>query len=494
MTVAVPGRRPRSYLRSLLLCAAAALGAAGAAGAAGPGDSAAGTDASTPAGTGAGTGASTPSGTDVAGASGPDSHWPQLLSAQYTFIEQKQTALTSPYQGPLSLHPEGDRQPTHTIGFYGGWAPLAWGQLYLDIEKFMGAGVSGATGLGGLTNGDVVRQGVAGLKKEFYIARLYVRLMLPLGPATSHLERAQDQIPGTEAVQRLEFKAGRLSVSDDFDKNRYAGSTRTQFMNWSLWQNTAWDYAADTRGYTDGFVIGYISPLWSLKYGMYRMPTVANGQTLETLNRARGQNLELTLSPSAISTVVRLLAYHNTAAMGVYEDALALAAATGTVPDIAADGRNGRHKWGFGLNAEQPLADDGNSGLFMRLGWNDGRTESFVFTEVDRHVSLGGQLSGVHWRRGDDGLGVAAVVEGLSGPHRDYLAAGGVGFLLGDGRLSYDNETIFEAYYRAQWSFAPWHMPLRLQISPDFQYIQNPGFNHDRGPVRFYTLRVHLEY
>jgi hypothetical protein len=491
MTATVPGRRRWGHLLALLLCAAAASAAAGAAaGAASPADSVPGAAPESA----AATDTSTAPGSDVTAAPGPDSHWPKLLAAQYTFVEQKQTPLESPYQGTLSLHPEGDRQPTHTIGFYSGWAPLAWGQMYFDVEKFMGAGVSEATGLGGLTNGDVVRQGVAGLKKEFYIARLYVRFMLPLGPATSHLQRAQDQIPGTEAVQRLEFKAGRLSASDDFDKNRYAGSTRTQFMNWSLWQNTAWDYAADTRGYTDGFVVAYISPLWSLKYGMYRMPTVANGQTLETLNRARGQNLELTLSPSAISTVVRFLAYYNTAAMGIYEDALALAAATGTVPDIAADGRNGRHKWGFGVNAEQPLADDGDSGLFMRLGWNDGKTESFAFTEVDRHVSLGGQLSGVHWRRGDDCLGVAAVVEGLSGPHRDYLAAGGMGFLLGDGRLSYDNEEIFEAYYRAQWSFAPWHTPLRLQVSPDFQYIRNPGYNHDRGPVRFYALRLHLEY
>jgi len=425
---------------------------------------------------------------------GADSRWPQLLGAQYTFIEQWQSPLRSPYAGPHSLLAEGDQQPTHTIGAYTGWAPYTWGQLYFDVEKFMGAGVSGATGLGGLTNGDVIRAGTVGLKKEFYIARLYARFMVPLGSETAHLARGQDQIAGVEATRRLEFKAGWLSAADDFDHNRYGGSARTQFLNWSLWQNTAWDYAADTRGYTYGFMLGYISPQWSLKYGMYAMPTVANGQTLETLKRAREQNLELTLSPSTVTTIVRLLAYLNTARLGDYRQALAIAAAGGTVPDVAATGEDGRHKFGFGLNLEQPLADDGNTGVFMRLGWNDGHTESFAFTEVDRLVSLGAQLAGVHWRRSEDNLGVALVAEGLSSPHSDYLAAGGSGFLLGDGRLNYAHEQILETYYRAQWSWTLGPAPLRLQLGPDFQYVQNPGFNRDRGPVRFYAIRLHLEY
>ncbi|GAC1660845.1 MAG: hypothetical protein PVS2B3_14200 [Steroidobacteraceae bacterium] len=424
----------------------------------------------------------------------PASNRPLLLGAQYTFIEQEQTALRSAYQGPLSLHPDGDRQGTHTMGLYTGWAPLDWGQLYFDSEKFMGAGVSGSTGLAGLTNGDVIRQGVPGLKKEFYIARLYARLMMPLGAGTTAVTRAQDQIPGSEATTRLELKVGRFAVTDDFDKNRYAGSTRTQFLDWSLWNNTAWDYAANTRGYTDGFVLGYVSPAWSLKYGMFRMPLYANGQTLETLARARGENLELTLSPPAPGTVVRLLAYRNTARMGDYAQALQIAAATGNVPDIAADDRGGRHKRGFGINAEQPLADSGDSGVFMRLGWNDGRTEDFVFTEVDRHASIGGQLSGVHWQRADDRLGLGLVAAGLSPGHRRYLEAGGAGFLLGDGRLGYSPEQIFETYYRAQCSFSHRADAVRVQLSPDFQYIRNPGYNHDRGPVRFYSLRLHVEY
>jgi high affinity Mn2+ porin len=238
-------------------------------------------------------------------------------------------------------------------------------------------------------------------------------------------------------------------------------------------------------------MLAYISPLWSLKYGMYRMPTKANGQELEaSLARARGDNLELTVSPSKAAPVVRLLAYRNTARMGDYREALAIAAAAGTPPNIVADDREGRTKYGFGINVEQALADDGASGVFLRLGWNDGRTESFAFSEVDRLASVGAQLAGVHWRRADDLFGAAVALDGLSGPHRDYLAAGGAGFLLGDGRLNYSHEEILELYYRLQlaWQWA------RVQLSPDFQYIKNPGYNAARGPVAFWGLRLHIEH
>ena len=415
-----------------------------------------------------------------------------LVGAEYTYIRQHQTALHSPYAGPLSLNPDGDTEPSHTIGVYAGWAPLRWLQFYLDTEKFMGAGVSGATGLGGLSNGEVVREGAGGLHKTFYIARVYSRIVIPLSDESIKLERAQDQLPGTGPATHLEFKIGRVAVTDDFDHNRYATSPRTQFMNWSLWANTAWDYAANTRGFTDGAVISYVSPTWSLRYGIYRMPQVANSQELEmSLRDAREENLELTLSPYSSAPILRLLAYRNIANMGDYREALAIAANTGSVPDITANDRAGRRKYGFAINIEQPLADAGETGLFARLGWNDGATESFAFTEVDRHFSAGGQLSGVHWSRPDDRLAVAWVLEGLSTPHREYLAAGGSGFVLGDGALDYARENITEIYYRAQFTLFE---SVRLQLSPDFQYVRNPGYNQARGPVKFWAIRLHLEY
>ena len=426
---------------------------------------------------------------------GPTSRLPQLVGAQYTFILQNQSSLLSPYSSHLSLDPNGDTQPTNTVGIYLGWAPLNWLQAYVDVEKFMGAGVSNSTGLAGLTNGDVVREGAAGLKKEFYIARDFLRFMWPLADGVTSVKRAKDQIGGGEAATRLELKAGRMAVNDDFDQNRYAGDPRTEFLNWSLWANTAWDYAANTRGYTDGIVIGYISPGWSLKYGIYKMPTMANGQQLvSSLGRASGENLELTLSDLPTSTIVRLLLYLNIASMGDYRQALALAAADHTIPDIVADDRPGRQKHGFGINLEQPLANDGDTGAFLRWGWNDGKTESFAFTQVDRVLSIGAQVAGSNWHRSDDRLGVAVASEGLGAPQEQYLAAGGEGFLIGDGHLNYGHERIFEAYYQIERTFPQRPGPIHWQISPEFQYVENPGYNRDRGPVHFWGIRLHVEY
>jgi high affinity Mn2+ porin len=428
------------------------------------------------------------------GAPAAADNWPMLLGAQYTFIDQNQSALRSPYVGPLSLNPRGDTEATNTVGIYTGWAPVSWGQLYLDVEKFDGEGVSDATGLAGLTNGDVVREGVAGIKKEFYIARLYARFMLPLGDAVESVDRGQDQIPGTEAATRLELKIGRMALPDDFDQNRYAGQARTEFLNWSLWANTAWDYAANTRGYTNGVVVGYISPSWSLKYGFYLMPLQPNQQELDySVGLAHAQNLELRLSPWDTGTIVRLLGYLNTARMGLYEQALAIAAATGSTPNVDADARDGRHKVGFGINAEQPLADNGDTGLFLRYGWDDGTAQTFVFTDVDEVGSFGAQLAGSHWHRSDDRFGVAVVSESLSEPHREYLAAGGCSFVLCDGRLNYAHEQILESYYRIGFNW-PEQPALHWQLSPDFQYVRNPSYNQDRGPVHFWALRFHLEY
>lgn len=413
---------------------------------------------------------------------------PQLLGAQYTFVDQHQDALRSPYAGPLSLLARGDTERSHTFGAYFGVQLPAHLQFYFDLEMFKGEGVSGTTGLAGLTNGDVIRSGAVQLGKRPYVARRFLQWTLPLGGGAQAVARAQDQLPGTQAARRIVIKLGKTAANDDFDHNRYANSTRTQFMNWSLWNNPAWDFAADTRGYTNGVTIAWINPHWTLRYGAYQMPIFANAQTLEApLKRARGEQMQLTLRQSPDSWALRLLVFRNIGRMGVYRDALAVAAATGKVPDIVADDRDGRRKYGYAINAELPLADGGDTGLFARYGWNDGHTESFAFTEVDRDASIGAQVSGVHWQRAQDRLGIAFDVNAISRDHRDYLAAGGCGFLLCDGRLDYGHEEIAEVYY----AFQPF---LHFTLSPDFQFIRDPGYNRDRGPARFIGLRAHIEY
>lgn len=413
---------------------------------------------------------------------------PQWLGAQYTFVDQHQWRIHSPYAGPQSLDARSSTARSHTFGAYFGIA-LPWHlQYYWDVEMFKGEGVSGATGLGGLTNGDIIRSGVASLGKRAYVARNYLRWVLPLGEETAEIARGQDQLPGREATKHIEVKIGFMAVNDDFDKNRYANATRTQFMNWSLWNNTAWDFASDTRGYTDGVMLGWAMPGWTLRYGIYRMPTEANGQALEkSLGDANGQQLELTLQPKPDGWALRFLAYRNKGNLGIYSQAIDIARLSGQTPDIHADDKPGRHKFGFGINGELPVADNGDTGFFMRAGWNSGHTESFIFTEVDRLLSGGFQLSGAHWRRSDDRLGVGFAIDGLSHVHAQYLALGGNGFLLGDGALHYGPEQIIELYY----SIA---VIDHLSISPDLQYIRNPGYNRDRGPATFAGLRAHIQF
>jgi carbohydrate-selective porin OprB len=293
-----------------------------------------------------------------------------------------------------------------------------------------------------------------------------------------------------EPTHRIEIKAGKFALNDDIDQNRYADATRYQFMDWSLWNNTAWDFAANTRGYSNEILVGYVSPAWSLKLAAAQMPTFANGNVLDNdLADAYGLNGELTVRPDDRGTVLRLLAYDNRGRMGIYRQAIDIARAADTVPNIVADDRKGRAKYGFGLNVEQPLADSGNTGVFARLGWNDGRTEDFVFTEVDRVASGGVQVAGNAWHRPMDRFGLAAAVEGLSEDHENYLAAGGLGFVLGDGKLRYEPEQIVEADYRIQ-------LPILsfAELTPAIQHVQNPGYNADRGPLYVYTVRVNLHY
>ena len=415
---------------------------------------------------------------------------PRVLGAQFTYIGQQLFPLHADYSGPHSLTTKGDFEGTHTYGVYVGSRLAGWLQAYVDFEMARGAGVSHATGLAGLTDGDVIRQGSVDLSKGPYLARVYLRYFLPLGRGTDTAARGQDQVPGVEPSTRIEVKAGKFALNDDFDLNRYANTTLYQFENWGLWNNTAWDFAADTRGYTNGVVFGYVSPRWMLKVAAVQMATFANGNVFDNdLAQAYALNAELTVRPSASGTVVRLLAYDNRGRMGVYRDAIDIAMQDHTIPDIVADDRKGRAKYGFGLNLEQPLADSGNTGVFLRLGWNDGRTEDFVFTEADRHLSAGLQLAGTGWHRADDRVGVALLVHGLSGDHAEYLAAGGLGFLLGDGRLTYRTEDIAELYYR----FA---IPVltSCQVTPDYQLILNPGYNRDRGPAQVAGIRINVHY
>ena len=413
---------------------------------------------------------------------------PQVLGTQLTVIAQSLPRFDAAYSGPMSLVATGDRAVSHTYGIYVGSRLFGGVDGYLDVEMARGSGISHASGLAGVTNGDVLRQGTADLGTGPYVARAFLRSTIPLSADVDSMPRGIDQLAVPVARSRIEVTAGKLAASDIFDVNRYANSTRSQFLNWGLFQNTAWDFAADTRGYTNGVAIAWITPRIALRAGSFQMPRQANGNVFDSdLRRARGDNVEVTLSPMQGGPVVRVLAYQNHARMGDYREALARARTTGAAPDIVSDDTPGRRKRGLGLNIEQPIADAGETGAFLRVGADDGTTESFAFTEVEGHLSGGVQVAGNHWGRTLDRLGVAALRHTINSAHQDYLAAGGAGFLLGDGALRYGAETFIETYYRMQ--LGPF-----LQVGPDVQFVRNPGYNRDRGPARVTTLRVNLRY
>lgn len=421
--------------------------------------------------------------------SGGSSEWvPQVLGTQVTVIGQRVGVFDARYSGPMSLNAAGDEAVSHTYGVYLGARLAQSVDGYLDVEMARGSGISHASGLAGVTNGDVLRQGTADLGNGPYVARAFLRLSLPLGNATDSVARAADQLAGAVARRRVEIVAGKLAASDLFDVNRYANSTRTQFLNWGLFQNTAWDFAADTRGYTNGIAVSWITPRLALRAGSFQMPRQANGNVFDSdLRRARGDNAELALAVLPAGGIVRVLVWQNHARMGDYREALARAQASGTRPDIVADDTPGRSKRGVGLNIEQPLADDGETGMFARFGRDAGTTESFAFSEVEGHLSAGVQVAGNHWGRRRDRAGLAVLRHSINDAHQAYLASGGLGFLLGDGALRYGPESFVEGYYRAQ--VGPY-----IQLGPDVQYVRNPGYNRDRGPAWVTSLRAALRY
>ncbi len=288
-------------------------------------------------------------------------------------------------------------------------------------------------------------------------------------------------------MTRYSIYAGRFTLTDFFDDNAYTHDPRTQFMGWGVMYNGAWDYAADTRGYTWGWVHEFHTRDWSLRYGSAAEPKIANGEQLDRrLFRDRGDVFEgeRRYHPHQHPGAARLLAYLEHADAGNYGEALQQAAATHTTPDVVATRGVGRLKYGFGLSVDQEIAK--GLGVFGRLGWNDGKTESFAFTAIDRLATGGVSLNGSRWGRKDDTVATEVTVSGLSRVHADYLAAGGLDFLIGDGGLNYGPETVWETYYST---------PVNriFTTSLDAQYVMNPAYNRDRGPVWVGSLRVHME-
>ncbi len=402
---------------------------------------------------------------------------------QATTVTQGHGAFPSPYAGDHSFESRKEVRNSFTSTLFLGCRLWEGAELYVNPELVAGRGDSHVLGLGAAPNGEIYRVDSSELKVS--LARLFLKQTWDISGATEPVTADQNQVGGSRTRRRVVMTVGRIALGDVFDANTYAHDPRTQFLNWTLMDTAAWDYPADTRGYSWGAAFEFYWDAWALRAGSFMVPTKANGMYFDhQVDRSHGDVVEVERDHEIDGQAghVRILGYANHADMGSYQQSLQLSP---LAPDVTATRQPGRIKYGWGLSTDQTINADLEA--FLRAGWNDGRTETWVFTEVDRSLALGLTLGGSSWSRAQDRLGLAVTIDGLSPEYRAYLAAGGLGFMIGDGRLDYGQERLFETYYA---------VPLGrfFTATLDAQRIWNPGYNRDRRPVNIYALRLHAQF
>jgi high affinity Mn2+ porin len=410
------------------------------------------------------------------------------LSGQANFIFQAHPDFHADYSGPNSLSPHYEKATSRVLTLYTGVRLNNSTELLLDIEEAGGQALSTGLGLAGNTDLDIVRNPL--LSKAPYLGRGMIHKVFALSKDKIENQRSFLSLFDELPRRRLEIRFGKFSMPDFFDVNSVGTDTHLQFLNWSVDNNGAWDYAADTRGYTIGVVADYEDGNWGFRFAETLMPKFANGIDLVWRPwQVHAENFEYELRHGVLpkkSGVIRLLAYTNYANMGVYRDAdMQFKKGLVPIPQITNHPWHITRKYGFGVNLEQSLTS--NFTAFARWGWDDGKTESFAYTEIDSTFNQGIGANGALWHRKQDRAGIAFVSNGIKKDHQVYLADGGLGFLLGDGHLTYGRENIVESYYTA-------HIWRGIYIAPGVQHINNPGYNRDRGPVVVPTLRAHVEF
>jgi len=407
------------------------------------------------------------------------------VHGQATYIWQKKPSFDAAYSGTNSLSSAAEKGYSFSGTLFFGLRPWTGGELYFNPEVVQAVPMSGLTGLGGMMDSE--QQKGSSPNPTFYRARLFLRQTWGFGGGKQAVESAPNQLAGMVDKRRLVVTLGNLSIIDIFDNNAYAHDGRTQFLNWALSTYGPYDYAGDTRGYTWGGAAEYYYDDWVLRAGRFMVPLESNGQRLDTrIAKYHSDQVELEHDHviGGQPGKVRLLAFRSKEIMGSFSDALAYAALNGGTPDVALV-RKERIKYGFGINLEQSLGSD--IGVFARLSRNDGKTETYSFSEIERSATAGVSVKGSRWHRDNDTVGFAVIQNGLSKAHQEYLAAGGLGVFIGDGQLNYRPERIMEAYYSYSLSKA-------VSLTADVQRFYNPAYNADRGPVTVGSLRLHAEF
>ncbi len=405
-------------------------------------------------------------------------HW------QSTFIEQGYARFHSPYEGANSLSGDGQACDTVSATAFVGFRLWRGAAFYFDPELDQGFGLSQTLGVAAFPNGEAQKASYP--VPRLNIDRVMIRQEVGLGGEQAAAPDGPNQLPETRDISRITVTAGRLSVGDAFGLNTYADDPRTQFLNWNIYGSGSYDWTMDKPGFTWGAIVDLNQKRWALRFGYFLEPTESNGNTFDTNIPTHGQYLvepEARYSLLSQPGVLRLMGWVTRASMGSYAEAVATSPTTPGYPDITRT-RAVRATYGLVVNVEQAVSAD--LGVFSRASWTPGQVEVMGWTDCDESVSLGAALTGRSWRRPRDTVGLAGVVEGLSPEARAYFAAGGMGIVIGDGRLNYRPEAVMEAYYAL--GLTSW-----ATLTVDYQLVGNPAYNADRGPVSIYAARVHVE-
>jgi len=416
-----------------------------------------------------------------------DSGW--NFHFQFTGIIQYNAPFPSPYSGKNSfLSEEGHAFSVTTTAFIGRklWSGAS---LYFNPEMAGGAGLSSTLGIAGFPNGETFRIGAD--QTVVYVARIFLRQQISLDK--DHFDTLEDginQVRERVSRKRLTLNFGKFGIADFFDQNAVSHDPRSDFMNWSLMNNGAYDYAANTRGYTGGLIVEYYTPGWVLRAGTALMPVYANGPSLN-FNWAKSNSetfeIQKNYSFRELPGAVRLLLYYNTSKAPSYQTVIdEYKNGTDTSLNVISGTNYGGKKYGLGISLNQELSRQLNG--FFRLGWNDGKTATWAFAEIDNSGSLGLRLYGIGKGRMADNIGLAFVSNGISAGHRDFLSTGGYGFMIGDGKLPhYSRENIAELFYQVK-------LFEQLFATVDYQFVTNPAYNRERGPVSLLAARVHISF
>ncbi len=405
--------------------------------------------------------------------------------AQTTFIQQGYPQFRSPYQGQNSLPGSGLGRETWTNTVFLGWRLWDGGEFYFNPELAQGFGIGNTLGLGGFANGEAQKGG--NTYPHIRAQRYFLRQTFGLGGEQESVEAGPNQLADKRDVDRVTITVGRFAVGDIFDANAYAHDPRVDFMNWALWSSVAYDFPADLPGFTRGAVIELNRKDWALRAAWLQVPEQPNSDVLTFKTGGAVVEFEQRYDLMGRPGKLRLGSFYNVGRTGNYNEATAAALANPSVDinDAITADRRQRPKYGAYVNLEQSLTQD--VGLFARASWNDGQNEILSFTDVDRSLSGGLSIKGASWSRPDDTVGLGAALNGLSAAHRNFLANGGYGLLIGDGALTYSRETIFESYYS-------WKIDPVSALTLDYQFVENPAYNAARGPVHILAGRFHAEF